>query len=269
MATRAWRAVIAAMALAAGQAAALETPPAGGEVTLTGNVLSGVHTGENTRCVFLLAYGGMPEVKAEFEKVLAEFYPEKGLDADAACKLQDQFMTRLRYDVDGPIVDKLFKDAQWTVRGVMAVTGRVSEEDGRKRITATKCDAASFAFPARMLAPDKPLVIPLTVVPRDEPGDLGLQVARRLPHHEVHLFFARSVIPLDLAVGLRMVRRGQDVPQAPAFQVQAEVVRDQGRPAVRHQPRPLAAAKRGLRRAPRPRSGPLARRIRQQTALGY
>jgi len=51
-------------------------------------------------------------------------------------------------------------------------------------------------------------VVPLDVVP----GDLGFKFLRRLPHHEVHLLFARSVIPLDLAVGLGIIRRSQDVP---------------------------------------------------------
>jgi len=53
-------------------------------------------------------------------------------------------------------------------------------------------------------------VVPPGVVPRHEPGDLGLQFRRRLPHQEVHPRLAGPVIPLDLAVGLGMVRRSQD-----------------------------------------------------------
>jgi formylglycine-generating enzyme required for sulfatase activity len=134
--------------------------PEGREVTIKGNVLSNVHTGEKAKSVFLLAYDGTPEIKAEFDKIMAESYPDKGLDADAARKLQDQFMTRLKYHVDGPLVDQMWKEAQWTVRGVKAVTGVVSEKDGRKWITASKWQAASYSFPAKMLAPDKPLVVP-------------------------------------------------------------------------------------------------------------
>ena len=40
----------------------------------------------------------------------------------------------------------------------------------------------------------KALVVPFGVVPRDEPGDLGLQSPRRLPHHEVHLLLVRPVM---------------------------------------------------------------------------
>ncbi len=138
-------------------------PPAqaaGGEVTIQGNVLSNVHTGEKDKSLFLLAYDGTPEIKAEFEKIMAEHYPDKGLDADAARKLQDQFMARLQYHIDGPLVDKMYKEAQWTVREAKAVTGVVSVKDGRKWITASKWEGTKFAFPAKMLAPDKPFVMP-------------------------------------------------------------------------------------------------------------
>jgi hypothetical protein len=134
--------------------------PATGEVTIKGNVLSNVHTGEKDKRVFLLAYDGTPEINAQFAKIMAEYYPDRGLDADAARTLQDQFMTRLTYDIDGPLTEKMFKDAQWTVRGVMALTGVVSEKNGRKWLTARKCEPAEFAFPAKMLSPDKPLVMP-------------------------------------------------------------------------------------------------------------
>ena len=75
------------------------------------------------------------KVKAEFDKILAEYYPEKGLDGDAARKLQDQFTARLKYFIDGPLTDKLAKDATYGARQVMAVTGVVEERDGRKWIT--------------------------------------------------------------------------------------------------------------------------------------
>ena len=145
----------AALWAASAFAKASADKPAGGEVTLIANVLSNVHTGEKEKAVFLLAYDGTPEVKAEFAKILADFYPEKGLDADAAVKLQDQFMTRLRYNVDGPLVEKMWKEAEWTVRGAKAVTGTVSTRDGKRWITATAWKDAAFAFPARVMAPDK------------------------------------------------------------------------------------------------------------------
>ncbi|HEY2343137.1 MAG TPA: hypothetical protein VGH90_08925, partial [Chthoniobacteraceae bacterium] len=130
------------------------------EVTLAGNVLSNVHTGEKQKRVFILAHGGTPEIKAEYDKILEAFYPEKGLDADAARKLQDEFLARVTYDVDGPLVDAMYKEAEWTVRGPKAVTGVLSVRDGRKWITARNWEAATYDIPAKMRAVDQPFVLP-------------------------------------------------------------------------------------------------------------
>ena len=129
---------------ARGAPPALATKPVGGEVTIRGNVLSNIHTGEKRRSVFLLAYDGTPEIKAEFERIMAEHYPDAGLDAESAQRVQDLFMTRLRYEVDGPLVEEMWKEARWTVRGVKAVTGVISGRDGRKWITASKWEAATL-----------------------------------------------------------------------------------------------------------------------------
>lgn len=150
---------------AAGQpfAARQTTAPADKEVAITCNALSNVHTGQKDRSLFLLAFDGTPEIRAEFERILADGFPDKGLDADAAVKLQDQFMTRLRYDVvlDGPVAEKLWKTAEYTVRQAMVATGVVTVRNGRKWITLSKCEpTARFAVPPRMLAPDKPFVMP-------------------------------------------------------------------------------------------------------------
>jgi len=137
-----------------------EKPAAGTEISLKGNVLSNVHTGEKEKGLFVLAYDGTPEIKAEFQKIMAEFYPENGLDADAARKLQEQCMARLKFHIAGPLVESIYKEAQWTVRGVKALTGVVETRDGKKWIAVSKCEGTSFRFPDRMLAPDKPFVMP-------------------------------------------------------------------------------------------------------------
>ena len=135
-------------------------PAAGNEVTLKANVLSNVHTGEREKSLFLIAYDGTPEIKAEFDKIVAEYYPDKGLDGEAARTLQDQFMTRLKYYIEGAPSDELYKTARYTVRTAMAVTGVISQRDGKKWITAGKAVPTTFAFPEKMLAPDKPFVMP-------------------------------------------------------------------------------------------------------------
>jgi len=39
----------------------------------------------------IYAFAGTPEIRASVERIIAECYPEKGLDGDAAKALQDQF----------------------------------------------------------------------------------------------------------------------------------------------------------------------------------
>ncbi len=141
----------------AGAGAAAE--PAG-PVTLKGMVLNHVHTGETKPAVFVYALDGPPPIQTEFEKVLADYYPERGLDGDAARTLLDQFTARLKYFVDGPMAEKLQKEATYNARQVMAVTGVISEREGRKWITVSKCEPTQFRYPAKMLAPDKPFVMP-------------------------------------------------------------------------------------------------------------
>ena len=133
---------------------------AGNPITIKGMVLNNVHTGEKNKSVFVYALDGPPEVKAEFEKIMAEYYPDKGLDGDAARKLLDQFTKRLKYFIDGPLADKLQKNATYGARQVMAVTGVIEERDGKKWLTVTKCEPTPFQYPARMLARDKPFVMP-------------------------------------------------------------------------------------------------------------
>ncbi len=151
------------LAVSGAEAAADRSRPAvetAEPVTIKGMVLNHVHSGEKNPSVFVYALDGPGPIKSEFEKILADYYPERGLDADAARALLDQFTARLKYFLDGPLAEKLEKDATYNARQVMAVTGVVSERDSRKWITATKCEPTQFQYPARLLSPDKPFVMP-------------------------------------------------------------------------------------------------------------
>ena len=141
----------------------------GAELTLQGSVVC------NGACIpdpkkedhglVVFAIDGTDEVRATVETILKDFYPDKGLDAEAAQKLMDQFSTRLKYHIapDSPAL----KDAKNTgdkhyclPATASAVTGAVTERDGKKWITATRIEPCQLKFPARMLAADKPRVMP-------------------------------------------------------------------------------------------------------------
>jgi hypothetical protein len=128
-------------------------------VTIKGIVLNNVHTGEREKSVFIYALDGTPAIKAEIEKIMAD-YPEKGLDADAARKLQDRFTARLKYLIDGPKADELLKKATYDARHHTALTGKITERGGKRWISVSKYADAALEYPAKMLAPDKPFVMP-------------------------------------------------------------------------------------------------------------
>ena len=129
-------------------------------ITIKGIVLNEVHTGEREQSVFVYALDGTPEIRAEVEKLVAEYYPDKGLDAEAARKLQDQFTAKLKYFIDGAIAGELHQKATYGARQPTALTGTVSEKDGRRWITVGKAADTTLHYPAKMLAPDKPWVMP-------------------------------------------------------------------------------------------------------------
>src|SRR5262249_12452288 len=86
----------------------------GTEVTLKGSLvcqgvcISDPNAGDHE--VVLFAIEGTRDIRAEVNKIMKEFYPDKGLDADAAQKLMDRFSARLKYYIapDSPAL----KDAK-------------------------------------------------------------------------------------------------------------------------------------------------------------
>src|SRR5207253_5821 len=89
----------------AGHARAGEQPRVlGAEITLKGSlVCNGAcipAPKEEDHGMVLFAIDGTAEVRAEVDKIMKEFYPEKGLDGEAAQKLMDQFSARLKFYID-------------------------------------------------------------------------------------------------------------------------------------------------------------------------
>ena len=147
------------LAIAATIVLAFTSPVVAGEVTIKGMVLNNIHTGERQKSVFVYALEGTPEIRAEVDKIMAEHYPDRGLDADAARRLQDQFSMKLKYFIDGPHAEELCEKATYGARQHTALTGTITERDGKRWITVRKYADATLRYPAKMLAADKPLVM--------------------------------------------------------------------------------------------------------------
>src|SRR6476660_10400892 len=71
------------------------------EVTLKGSmVCNGACISDpkdEDHVMVLFAIDGTREVREEVDRIVKDFYPEDGLDAEAAQKLMDQFSARLKY----------------------------------------------------------------------------------------------------------------------------------------------------------------------------
>src|SRR6516164_7369732 len=161
----------------------------GVEVTLQGSVVC------NGACIpdpkkedhglVVFAIDGTAEVRATVEQILKDFYPDKGLDAEAAQKLMDQFSARLKYHIapDSPALKgtKNKGGSHYCMPATAsAVTGTVREKGGKKWITATRIEPCKLKYPARMLAADKPFVMPSR-------GPLLLKVGDKLTLRCVHI----------------------------------------------------------------------------------
>lgn len=176
--------VLAAFALLAGGARAREV-----EVTLQGSVVC------NGACIpdpkaedhglVVFAIDGTAEVRATLDRIMKDFYPDQGLDADAAKKLMDLFSTHLKYYIapDSPALKEAKNkraNHYCMPATASAVSGTLSEKAGKKWITATRIEACKLKFPDKMLAPDKPLVMPGR-------GPMLLKVGDKLTLRCVHI----------------------------------------------------------------------------------
>jgi len=148
-------------------------PPGGvalrGTVTLTGNLLCSTHVlgmvpaADKEHSVFMIAFDGVPAVKAEFDQIVNDYWPKGGsLSGDGARELENQFMQRLKYNLDGPKMEAMWKEVcQHAYVTAVSVTGEArTDAEGRRWISVTAYGPARFRYPDKMMAPYKPLVMP-------------------------------------------------------------------------------------------------------------
>jgi len=133
------------------------------EVTIKGNVLCNRATdlkdwfwdpkdGDHTAVIYALE--GTPEI-AQQVRTIMEGYPERGLDVEDAIRIQDQFTTHLKYFISpGPLADKIHKDVE-AGSHLLALTGMISAQDGKKWITITRYRPAKVTHPEKMLVADR------------------------------------------------------------------------------------------------------------------
>lgn len=138
------------------------------DVTLKGNVLCNRATalepwywdpkdGDHTPVIYALE--GTPAI-AEQLRTIMESYPDRGLDVENALRVQDEFDKHLKYYLSpGPIAEKIHKDVEAGSR-LLALTGSVKEEGGKRWITVTRFEPATVAFPEKMRAADRPFAPP-------------------------------------------------------------------------------------------------------------
>jgi len=157
-----WCAWLAAAALA-GQATAEERAPAtaGSEVTLKGVLMTEASCMPKpakgaAQTVVLFAVEGTPEVAATVDAILKECFPGERLSPDQARKMMEAFERRLKYYVTASKWTAGKKNLPRYRNPAKAVTGVVSERDGRKWITPSKIALTKLKYPDKLLAPDRP-----------------------------------------------------------------------------------------------------------------
>jgi formylglycine-generating enzyme required for sulfatase activity len=134
-----------------------------GSLVCNGACIPDPKAGDHLMVVF--AIDGTPEIRAEVERLLKNFYPDYGLDGPAAERLMNQLSARLKFYLspDSPAL----KDGKNTGKNhycqgatASAVTGTLSEKDGKKWITAARIEPTRLKYPAKMLTADKPFMAP-------------------------------------------------------------------------------------------------------------
>jgi hypothetical protein len=161
-------------AVAAAQTTQPATAPAGKEVTIVGawqcNGLCVPEPKAEEHVLVVVAVGGSPEIAEKVKRVLDEHWPDKGLDADAAEKLNDRFDKELKfyYDPESPAKPPPGKRNPGPghychCASPVSIRGTIYEKDGKKWIKAAQIREIGWAgikYPEKMMMPDKPFAMP-------------------------------------------------------------------------------------------------------------
>lgn len=132
-----------------------------GSVTMIANVFCDNHTGESTKKAYCTALGGDAAFVTEFNDIINNYWPAGGLDADAARILQKQFVYRMQYTITGSQMTALSDGSRYAGLDATSLTGTVTQANGVKVFdVASYTGHQTFNFPAKMLKPDTPFVMP-------------------------------------------------------------------------------------------------------------
>lgn len=136
----------------------------GPEITVVGPAMCdracAPHPDDVDHDVVMYGIDGSPVVRAEFDRVIKEFYPVEGLNCDQAIRLQQMFDQRLKYRIiAGPLANRCHIDLDYPNR-VVSVTGTLFQWGGVRWILPSRIEPAKVTYPARMLVPDKPFIAP-------------------------------------------------------------------------------------------------------------
>jgi hypothetical protein len=97
----------------------------------------------------LFAIDGTAEIRSDVDRIASDCFPEKGLDAEAAQKLLDQFDTRLKYYIAPDSQALKHEKSQGrnhycSAARSVAVTGAPVAKYGKKWISADKIEPAAL-----------------------------------------------------------------------------------------------------------------------------
>jgi len=121
------------------------------------------HSGDHTPVVY--AVEGTPEIEKELSKLVDEYFPANGMNAEQAQAFLDAYSTRLKYILTGKY--SIIQDIHSAVERTslyMTLTGQPYKKDGKLYFEVTDFtnpgqETADIPnFPSRMTAPDKPLL---------------------------------------------------------------------------------------------------------------